>query len=130
MKYLNKNQKGFTLTELIMVMIILGLLAAVAVPKFFDLSGEANEAAEKGVVGGVRAGIQTYFAKNRAYPGSLDGVAASTACGATAADICFEEVLDQGGITEDWSKNAGGDYVGPNGGVYEYTAASGSFLKL
>ena len=128
-RFNKKNKKGFTLTELIMVIIILGLLAAVAVPKFFDLSGDANQAAEKGVVGGVRAGIQTYFAQNRAYPASLDSVAVSTTCSAT--NVCFDTVLDQGGITEDWSKNASGNYVGPDGGIYQYTQANnGSFLKL
>ena len=127
MKRFNKNNsKGFTLTELIMVIIILGLLAAVAVPKFFDLSTDAKAAAEKGVVGGVRACIQTYFAKNKAYPAALGGATGSC----SASNICFDTVLDQGGITEDWTKNAAGNYVGPNSGEYQYTAASGSFLKV
>ena len=50
-------KKGFTLIELIMIIVILGVLAAVAVPKYFDLTASANTAAEKAVVGGVRAGI-------------------------------------------------------------------------
>jgi prepilin-type N-terminal cleavage/methylation domain-containing protein len=37
------NQKGFTLIELIMVIVILGILAAVVVPKFFDFTGKAHE---------------------------------------------------------------------------------------
>ena len=36
------NQKGFTLVEIIAVLVILGILAAVAVPKFLDLSDSAN----------------------------------------------------------------------------------------
>jgi MSHA pilin protein MshA len=110
-------KKGFTLIELIMIIVILGILAAVAVPKYFDLQADAKIAAEKGVVGGVRAGIYTYFAKNKVYPATLDG--ATTTCDATTP--CFITVLQQGGVTSDWTKS-GLTYTGPTGTVYTYTA--------
>ena len=120
-----KNKNGFTLVELVMVIVILGILALVAAPKFFDLSTDANTSAEKGVVGGVRSGISTYFAKNKAYPASLDG-ATNNPCSPT--NICFSTVLDQGGITQDWEKTGATTYKGPTTTVYTYTAATGSFL--
>lgn len=44
-----KQQQGFTLVELVIVIVVLGILAAVAVPKFVDLSKDADEAAIKAV---------------------------------------------------------------------------------
>lgn len=46
-------KKGFTLIELVMVMVILGILSAVAIPTFFNLQDEAKEASVKGGLGGA-----------------------------------------------------------------------------
>ena len=118
------NKKGFTLIELIMVIVILGILAAVAIPQYFNLQDDANEAAEKGIIGGVRAGIQTYFAKYKDWPTALDSAAAGSC---TTSNVCFDNVLAQGGVTEDWTVDASGNYVGPNGGSYAYSSSDGSF---
>lgn len=121
------NRKGFTLVELVLVIAILGILAVSALPKFIDLSGDAEEAATLGVVGAVRSGIALYRANamvtsggSGSYPVSLDSNA-DAACA-----TCFDTVLAQGIDDEDWSK-AGNVYTAPNAATYTYNATNGTF---
>jgi len=48
-----RDQRGFTLIEIIMVIVLLGIIAAIAIPKYIDLRTEAADATAKGIVGAI-----------------------------------------------------------------------------
>lgn len=62
------NSKGFTLIELVIVIMVIGILAAIAVPKFVDLSSDATVAAKKGMSGAVKSSHAIAIADLKRFP--------------------------------------------------------------
>jgi len=96
---MRKQQQGFTLIELVMVIVILGILAAFALPRFADLTGDAEAASCQGALGAVKSAAGIAHAADLAGGSSgtvtLDGTPFTLLNGyPTAEDIASVANLD------------------------------------
>lgn len=122
-------KKGFTFLEIVIVVLVIGILAAIAMPKFVELRNEAINNVEKYTAGSIRTGIANWHAKSfistagsATFPTALD---LATLGNAAPANPLFTEVL-QPAIVAQWRKTGPHSYFG-SVREYSYDKTNGTF---
>ena len=121
----NSNKSGFTLVELVIVITILGILAAVAIPKVMSLRDDAMKVSKESVVGAIRSALSIYRLEKEStldndgwpdYPETLDS---ANNAAASDSNKLFTNILEPCGQVTDgkWSKTDN---------VYVYTRGDGT----
>ncbi|SKC33409.1 Type II secretion system protein G precursor [Photobacterium piscicola] len=116
-----KRQNGFTLIELVVVIVILGILAVTAAPKFLNLQDDARASSLQGLKGaiegaaGITYGKAAIQGKEAAVSGSVDNIAIVYGYPAATSAALISAVT---GLAEDWKVVAG--YPKPNTIAYTY----------
>ena len=82
---MNAKQAGFTLIELVIVIVVLGILAVAAIPKYIDIVSEARTAATQGVAGGLASASATNFAIRSGFSTKGDAITSCVAVGGAMA---------------------------------------------
>jgi len=75
MKKMLKNKKGFTLIELMIVVAIIGILAAIAIPNFMSYQCKAKQSEAKSNLGAIRTAQEVYFAEKGFYTDAIGDLA-------------------------------------------------------
>ena len=114
---MSRQQAGFTLVELIVVIVILGILAATALPKFINVTNQARSAAVDGIAGALTSAVGVVQAKYYASGGT--GTSVTMADGTTVVTVNATT-----GIPIGTSAGIGNALGSTNGVTIDYTTAT------
>ena len=112
-----KQEQGFTLIELIMVIVIMGILSAVVVPKFFDLESKTHEKTKQAVISNIKVGLNLHAMDHLLTSGKRTFPEGGT----LSLDALLDEVPDNWSI----SNGVGDDTIKYNGDASEWVYDTG-----
>ncbi|HVV82552.1 MAG TPA: type II secretion system protein [Kofleriaceae bacterium] len=105
-RILRKTQRGFTLIELMIVVAIIGILAAVAIPKFLDYMKKSKRSEAELNLNAINKATDSEYSENSEYPqGDSGGFTPAAACCTVAGKKCAVN-------ENDWKGNAAWDQLG------------------
>ena len=123
----NKSERGFTLIELMIVVAIIGILAAVAIPKFLDYMKKGKRSEAELNLNAINKAADSEYAENTTYPQAVSGTSPGVPCCTQAGKKCAV-------VAADWNGNAAWDALGfemtqPFYFQYEYTSAVSNIFQ-
>ena len=124
------KQGGFTLVELVLVILIIGILAAVALPKFNAVSDQARDSKTRAIASAIKQAVQNYRlleGNGQSFPTALSDDDSDGTCDGVN---CANHVLGTAITDSKWTQSAAGTVLDFAEGTYTatitYTPASGA----
>ena len=127
--WLHKKKKGFTLVEVLIVVAIIAILSAIAIPFIINAKVTANESTAKATLKSIASALENYATINSVYPS-----ATSLLIGAAPPYLNKDyftgahEGYTYTSVISDYSYVVTGAPTGPNQGHYSYTMSTGGVL--
>ena len=123
-------QKGFTLIELMIVVAIIGILAAIAIPAYQDYTIRAQVTEGLNLMSDLKAGVAEWYAQEGAWPSSLTQLGVSGGPSSKSGKYVQSIALETGTLVATFGKQANSNIVGKALALQPKTSPNGDVIWL